>query len=331
MFMTAAPILDHLAALADSTRARVLYVLEGQELTVTDLCAVLQLPQSTVSRHLKLLGDDGWVTGRSEGTSRRYRAAQIGADRARLWELVRSDLAGTPAAAHDSVRLRDVLAERRSRSREFFSSTALEWDALRADLFGRRLEESVALALLDPDWTVGDLGCGTGQLAAALAPHVGHVVAVDESQAMLAAARTRLDGLDNVDLRHGDLAALPLTDAELDAAVLLLVLHHSLDPALAVAEAARTLRPGGRLLLVDMMPHDREEYRERMGHLWTGFSDTTVSGWLRAAGLERPTYRPLGADPAAMGPLLFAAGARRPVAGRRPARQVQTNRKLEQQ
>lgn len=328
--MTAAPILDHLAALADPTRARVMHVVEGQELTVSDICAVLQVPQSTVSRHLRILADDGWVVGRADGTSRRYRVPALGADRRRLWELVRTDVASTPTARHDAARLSDILAERRTRSQEFFSSAAVEWDALRTELFGRRLEETVALGLLDDRWTVGDIGCGTGQLSATLAPFVNRVVAIDESRAMLAAARARLSGLRNVEVRRGDLASLPLRDGELDAAVLLLVLHYTLDPAKALAEVARVVRPGGRVLVIDMVPHDRDEYRERMGHLWTGFAEDAVLDWLDAAGLEAPAWRPLPADPAARGPLLFAATARRPVAGARPTRQVQTIRSLEQ-
>lgn len=329
--MTALPILDHLAALADPTRARIMHVVEGQELAVSDLCAVLQLPQSTVSRHLKLLGDDGWVRARSEGTTRRYRPAPLDVDRRRLWELVRADVAATPTARHDAARLAGILAQRRERSQEFFSSAAVEWDALRAELFGRRLEETAALALLDDRWTVGDLGCGTGQLASALAPFVRRVIAVDESRAMLTAARRRLAGLRNVEVRRGDLSALPVRDGELDAGVLLLVLHYTLNPAAALAEAARAVRPGGRVVVVDMIPHDRDEYRERMGHLWTGFAEETVLDWFAAAGLEGSAYRPLGADPAARGPLLFAATARRPVAGGRPAHQVQPIRQLEQQ
>jgi ubiquinone/menaquinone biosynthesis C-methylase UbiE len=328
--MTAAPILDHLAALADPTRARVMHVVEGQELTVTDICAVLQVPQSTVSRHLRILADDGWVVGRADGTSRRYRVPSLAADRRRLWELVRADVAATPTARHDAARLADILAERRSRSQEFFSSAAVEWDALRTELFGRRLEETVALGLLDDRWTIGDIGCGTGQLTAALAPWVNRVIAVDESRAMLTAARTRLAGLRNVEVRHGDLASLPLRDGELDAAVVLLVLHYALDPAGALTEAARVVRPGGRVLVIDMVPHDRDEYRDRMGHLWTGFAEDTVLDWLDAAGLEAPTWRALPADPAARGPLLFAATGRRPVAGNRPTRKVQTISLLEQ-
>jgi len=182
---------------------------------------------------------------------------------------------------------------------------------VRAELFGARPDLVAALGLLDEKWVVGDLGCGTGQFAEAVAPFVQRVVAVDESVAMLAAARTRLAGVENVELRCGVLEALPISDGSLDAAVFFLVLHHLAEPVGAFAEAARVLRPGGRLLVVDMMQHDREEYRQQMGHLWQGFSNVQLAGWLDEAGFEGARYRPLPAAPAARGPILFAASARR--------------------
>src|SRR5690606_16702503 len=121
-------ILDHLATLADPTRSRLLQVLERHELTVSELCSVLQLPQSTVSRHLRILGDDGWVAGRAEGTSRQYRMVPLEPSGERLWDVVRGEIAGTQQAEHDAERLRGVLAERRVQSREFFSSGAGRWD-----------------------------------------------------------------------------------------------------------------------------------------------------------------------------------------------------------
>lgn len=311
-------IFDRMAALADGTRSRVLLVLERHELSVGELCAVLQLPQSTVSRHLKVLADEGWVVSRAEGTSRRYRMMPDRLDSAakRLWQLVREQVAGMPAADQDAQRVRSVLAERRSTSQEFFSSAAGQWDRVRAELFGQRADLRALLGLLDEEWSVGDLGCGTGQVAESLAPFVRQVIAVDDSSAMLAAARKRLSGLHNVEVRSGDLAALPVADGELDAAVLFLVLHHIGEPAQVLAEVARVLRPGGRLLLVDMTPHDRAEYRQRMGHMWQGFSAEQVTAWLEAAGLGTVRYQPLPADPEAKGPTLFAASARRPEVAR---------------
>ena len=306
------PIFERLSALADATRSRLLLLLERHELTVGELCSVLQLPQSTVSRHLKTLDTDGWVAARAEGTSRRYRmvADRLDAPARKLWQLVREEVVAGTAARHDAERLRSVLRERRVRSQAFFSSTAGEWDALRRDLFGAAADLHPLLGLLDDRWTVGDLGCGTGHTAAALAPFVRRVVAVDDSPAMLAAARARLEGMANVELVPGELAALPLPDAELDAGVLSLVLHHVAEPDGVLAEVRRTLRPGARVLIVDMTPHEREDYRQEMGHLWLGFAEEQVGGWLRE-GWSGFRYQVLPADPSAKGPTLFAASARR--------------------
>lgn len=310
---TAAPILEHMAALADPLRCRMLLVLEGHELTVSELCAVLQLPQSTVSRHLKTLLDDGWVTSRREATSRYYGMDARGLDEGarRLWPLTREHLAGTPAAERDARRLKSQLARRRSRSEEFFSSASGRWDRLRDELFGRAFHAQALVALLEPTLVVGDLGCGTGQLSALLAPHVARVIGVDGSPEMLRAARARLGGMDNVDLRRGELEALPIDDEELGCAMLALVLHHVPDPGRALAETARALKPGGRLLVVDMLPHDRVDYHEQMGHVWLGFPEGQTRRLLEAAGFERIRLHALPADPDANGPPLFAAVATR--------------------
>ena len=306
-------IFDTMSALADVARCRVLLVLERHELAVSELCAVLQMPQSTVSRHLKTLADERWVASRADGPSRLYTMAgdRLEPAEKRLWSLVREQVAGSPAAAQDAQRLRSVLAERRSKSQEFFSSAASQWDRMRAEMFGHRADLLSMLALLDNGWTVGDLGCGTGQLAATLAPFVGHVIAVDDSTAMLSAARKRLAEHRNVTLERGRLEALPIDDGALDAAILFLVLHYVDDPAVALAEAKRTLRPGGKLLIADMTPHDREEYRRTMGHVWQGFSREQISGWLVAAGFTAARYQLLPADPAVKGPSLFVASATR--------------------
>lgn len=306
-------VLDRLTALADLTRSRLLLVLERDALTVGELCQVLRLPQSTVSRHLKLLADEGWVSARAEGASNRYRAALRELDPAarQLWQLVGADIAKAPAARQDAVRLRAVLAERSTKSREFFATSAGQWDRLRSELFGARVELGALPALLDDQWTVGDLACGTGQVTASLAPFVRRVVAVDASAPMLAAAESRLASFGNVELHHGELEALPISDGALDAAVLSLALHLAPEPARVLAEAARVLNAGGKLLIVDMMPHERTDLSESMGHLWPGFDPETISTWARAAGFTASTYHPLPADPAAKGPTLFAAVLRR--------------------
>jgi ArsR family transcriptional regulator len=310
---TAPTVFAHLPVLGDLTRSRILLLLERQELTVAEICAVMQIPQSTVSRHLKALADGGWVTARAEGTSRLYRGSgdTMEPSAQRLWELVREQITDTASALQDGRRLERVLAERRSKSQQFFTTSAGQWDKLRGDLFGHSFHLSALLGLLDPNWTVADLGCGTGQVAEALAPWVHQVIAVDESAAMLQAAKRRVRSLANVEVRRGDLEALPIPDASLDAVTCVLVLHHLPAPERALAEAARVLRPGGRLLLTDMMPHDRDAYRHQMGHVWLGFSEPEIARYLAAAGFEAARLQPLPPDPTAQGPTLFAAVARR--------------------
>jgi ArsR family transcriptional regulator len=305
-------MLSWMSSLADPTRARTLRLVERQELTVADLCGVLQLPQSTVSRHLKVLADDGWLTARAEGTSRLYRLALDRLEPAarRLWALLREQTAESPVAAQDDRRLATILAERQTRSQAFFTSAAGQWDRLRREMFGERFDLLALGGLLDERWTVGDLACGTGQIAAALAPFVGRVIAVDRSRAMLKAARQRLGSLGNVELRQGELDALPLEDGVLDAAVLCLTLHYLGDPAAALHEVARALRPAGRLLVIDMLEHDRRDYQQQMGHVWLGFAPAQVSAWLEAAGFAGIRVLPLSPAPQATGPALFAAAAR---------------------
>ena len=212
------PILDRLQSLADATRCRLLLVLERHELSVTDLCGALQLPQSTVSRHLKTLSDEGWVVSRADGASRYYRmpGPELESAARRLWQVVKEQVAATPAALRDMDRLRRVLAERRTKSDEFFASASGQWDRMREELFGGRTELLAPLGLLDPKWVVGDLGTGTGQLSQTLAPFVSRVIAVDGSSAMLKAAKARLSDLPNVELRRGELEGLPIADGELD-------------------------------------------------------------------------------------------------------------------
>lgn len=311
MNMASAPILDHLAALADPIRCRMLVGLDRHELTVSELCAVLQLPQSTVSRHLKTLADGGWVASRRDGTSRYYGMALADLDPGarRLWPLIREQMAGTSSAGHDERRLRGILARRKSASETFFAAASGRWDRLRAELFGHRVHLHALLGLVDPDLIVGDLGCGTGPVAELLAPHVARVIAVDSSRDMLRAARRRLKAARNVEFRHGDLEALPIDDGRLDAAVAVLVLHHVPEPARALAEARRALRPGGRLLVVDMLPHDRTEYQQQMGHVWLGFSPRALGRLIENAGFDKPRIAALPIDPEAKGPGLFVATA----------------------
>lgn len=290
-----------------------LAVLEGRELTVSELCDVVQLPQSTVSRHLKTLADGEWVTSRRDGTRRLYTLPldDVDSSAKRLWQVVREQVISSAAAAQDERRLKHVLAGRRSRSEAFFSSAAGQWDRLREDLFGASSHLRALAGLLDSDLVVGDLGCGTGQVSHWLAPFAARILAVDDSREMLEAARENLSIHRNVDVRQGVLERLPIADDELDLALMMLVLHHLPEPKGALLEAARTIRKGGRILVVDMEPHEREEYRQTMGHVWLGISEKQMIQWLQAAGFENIRWRRLPPEVKARGPSLFVATAQR--------------------
>jgi ubiquinone/menaquinone biosynthesis C-methylase UbiE/DNA-binding transcriptional ArsR family regulator len=303
------PLLDSLAALADATRCRMLWLLDRQELTVTEICAILQLPQSTVSRHLKTLADADWVSSRRDGTSRYYALDNLDEARAQIWELTKQQFAGRPGVEQDARRLARVLTGRRETSQQFFATSAGQWDHLREEMFGRAFVPEALPGLLPREWVMGDLGCGTGAMLLVLAPHVARVIGVDASDEMLAAARTRVATLPNVELRAGVLEALPLEDNSLDAATMMLVLHHLASPVEALREAGRVLVPGGRLLIVDMAPHEHEEYRQQMGHVWLGFAESQMQHLLAQAGFDAIRIHALASDADAKGPGLFAASA----------------------
>jgi len=305
-------LLRWMESLADPTRLRLLRLLERHELGVAELCDVLQLPQSTVSRHLKVLADEGWLRSRPQGTTNLYRMDVAEADPAarRLWTLTREQTDDWATVAQDQLRLTRRLAERQP-SQGFFAGAAGRWDRLRDELYGKTFTQEAFLGLLPAEWIVADLGCGTGQVTAALAPHVRRVVGVDQSAAMLKAARRRTAGLDNVELKQGSLEALPLDAGACDGALLLLALTYVEDPAAVLRETARVLRPGGRLVVADLLRHDREEFRREMGQLRLGFDVQEMKTLLQEAGLEETRVRALPPDPDAKGPALILGTAAR--------------------
>jgi ubiquinone/menaquinone biosynthesis C-methylase UbiE/DNA-binding HxlR family transcriptional regulator len=311
---TVPPILERLSALGDETRARILALLERSELTVTELASVLQAPQPSVSRHLKTLASEGWVEARVEGRNKHYRLApDLDAPARELWRIVREQIAGGGPYAADAERARAVLERRRLRSAEFFARAAERWDEVREEHFGPGANLMALLGLIPSDWVVADLGVGTGTLTQTLAPFASRVIGVDRSEQMLAAASLRLSGVANVELRQGELERLPIGNGEIDLAILGLVLHYVVDPPTVLAEVRRVLRPGGRVVALDMRVHDRgPRYAEEMGHVWPGFDPERVSGWLAEAGFAHVRAVPLPPSRDATGPLLFLASAVNP-------------------
>lgn len=298
-------------SLSDPTRLRLLRILEGRELGVTDMVEALRLPQSTVSRHLKVLADGGFVQSRAQGPTNLYSLAPLNGDggSGRLWQLVKDQTEGWAAPVQDVNRLHRRLESRRRSSRAFFQGAAGRWERLREEAYGRGFVEGALLELLPHEWVVADLGCGTGNLVAALAPHVQRVIGVDQSAAMLEAARDRLAGVQNAELREGHLEALPIADGECDAALLVLALSYVADPAVVLREMSRVLKPGGRAIVVDALAYDDEEFRVRMGQQHPGFALSTLERWLRSAGLTSTRLRELAPERDASGPPLVLAAA----------------------
>lgn len=301
-------LVSWMATLSDPTRLRLLRLLERHELGVAELCDVVQLPQSTVSRHLKVLGDEGWVKSRAEGTTRFYKMVEDkDATPQRLWTIAREETNNWPTVKQDQLRLTRRLAARRPAAEAFFAGAAKEWDKLRQELYGNSFNQAALLSLLPGDWDVADLGCGTGHTTAVLAPHVRKVVGVDQSAAMLRAARKRTAEFENVDLRQGSLEALPLDDESIDAALLILVLSYVSDPVQVLRETTRVLRPGGRVVVVDLLRHDREDFQLQMGQSNLGFVPESLVEMLDHASLGGGRARSLVPEPNAKGPALVLA------------------------
>jgi ubiquinone/menaquinone biosynthesis C-methylase UbiE len=301
-------------ALADRTRLRLLRILEEHELGVIELCEILQMPQSTVSRHLKILADQRWVHPRPQGTTRLHRMImeELDPPARKLWLLAREQTDDWATVRQDELRLARRLQHREADSQAFFAGAAGKWDKLRRDLYGDSFTTAALLALLPSDFVVADLGCGTGQVAAMLAEHVHRVIGVDNSSAMLKAARKRLGDQKNVELLRAQLGAVPLEPASCHAAMLLLVLTYTPDPVLVLKEAVRILKPGGKLIVVDLLTHDREGFRRQMGQQHSGFDAAQFGKLMNDCGLTGVTVRLLPPEKAATGPALFLAVGVRP-------------------
>jgi len=210
-----------------------------------------------------------------------------------------------PLCLEDDQRVHEVISRRHVDSRRFFGDLGGEWTDLRETLFGQSLNMRPLLGFLDPEWTVADLGCGTGQMAGELANWVQRVEAVDREEAMLEAARKRLAGVENIGFHRADACRLPFDDHSFDATILSLILHHLEDPSMAVKEACRIT--AGPIMVLDMMSHDRKDYRDTMGHLHLGFSNDDLVAIAKVAGLHVQKYVPLPPDPASSGPPVFIA------------------------
>ena len=293
-------ILAGLSAAAEETRLRLLVILCDAELTVSELVAILGQSQPRISRHLKLLVEAGLVERHREGAWVFLLVAQSGPGARLAREIAAQIEPEDPVLAADRSRLKEVREARAAQAARYFAAQAKTWDHVRAlhvaeDRVERLIREAIGPA---PLGTVLDIGTGTGRMLELVAPQAGRALGIDQSPQMLSVARDRIHraGLRNVQLRQGDMFALPVVHNGFDLVILHQVLHYLDDPSRALREAARTLRPGGRLLVVDFAPHGEESLRTDHAHRRLGFSQDEIAGFMADVGLDVSLARHLAPD-----------------------------------
>jgi ubiquinone/menaquinone biosynthesis C-methylase UbiE len=294
-----------LKAAGEETRLRVLALLDEAELTVSDLTDILRQSQPRISRHLKLLVEAGLVERFREGTWAFFRLAEHGggADVARA--LIDRLDPGDQTVKRDHERLASVRQARATAAQAYFRAHAAQWDRIRKlHVADEAVEDAIRAALSDkPFRSLLDLGTGTGRMLEMFGPDIERGLGLDLSLDMLLLARDRLEraGLRNCSVRQGDIYDLPLANDSFDVVILHQVLHFLDDGARAIREAARVLRPGGRLLVVDFAPHEQEFLREQFAHRRLGFAPDTVMQWITASGLDPVMHKSLAPEPGSEG------------------------------
>jgi SAM-dependent methyltransferase len=297
--LAAPPVSAVLKLLADSTRLRILALLEREELRVGEPSQALGMGQSRVSNHLRLLRDAGLLEERHAGPSTYLRLAGSGEGRemaARLWSTLRAEVASLPTHSSDLRRLEAVIAERERTSADFFERAASDWDKIGGEFQTGQARQRAAALLLPPGLVLADLGCGTGYLASSLTGLARKVICVDRSRAMLQRARERLERAapsTELEFRLGELDALPLEDGEVDGLVAAMVLHHMgrLEPTLR--EMLRVLRPGGTAVVLELAPHREEWMHEAHGDRHLGLERDDVRAAFERAGFEAAELEPV--------------------------------------
>jgi ArsR family transcriptional regulator len=311
-------MVDTLKAAAESSRLRILVLLSRGDLTVSDLTEILGQSQPRVSRHLKLLLDAGLIGRYQEGSWAFFRLTDTDNSCDFVQRLVSGISETDPQVVRDLERLAAVKRKRQDRAAEYFSENAASWDHIRSLHVPDRAVEAALIKLVGkrPFQSMLDLGTGTGRLLEIFAPLYRRGVGIDMSREMLTVARANLDkaGIANAQVRQGDIFSPPVERNAFDLVTIHQVLHYLDDPARAIAEAARLLRPSGRLIVVDFAPHNLEFLRDQHAHMRLGFSDRQMSDWFAEAGLDledSQEFEPRGGNEARLTVKLWLARDRR--------------------
>ncbi|WP_184459310.1 ArsR/SmtB family transcription factor [Rhizobium aethiopicum] len=283
-------LVDVLKAAGEPTRLRLLALLDGGDLTVTDLTEILGQSQPRISRHLKLLGEAELIERYQEGAWAYFRLKQDGKAAMLVRALLKHVSENDPTILRDGERLSQVKRQRAERAQAYFSRNAAEWDELRRLHAADEEVDAAVIRLLgnQPIDSLLDLGTGTGRILELLSGLYRRAIGVDASRDMLSVARANLDKsrITKATVRHADILNLPFEGQDFDLVTIHQVLHFFDQPEIAIAEAARMLRPGGRLVVIDLAPHTLEYLRDEHAHVRLGFSHQAMSDWLRKAGLD---------------------------------------------
>ena len=291
-------VLKIFKALSDQTRLRIFNILAGHELNVNEIVEVLQMGQSRVSRHLKILSDCGLVRSRRDGSFVYYQSEQD-ETRQTLMKFIRNALPETEELEMDFARSATIVGERKQKTRSFFNKVAENWDSLKQDIFGDFDLNRVLLEKSVRAGTAVDLGCGTGELMEFVSGISDLVIGVDSSTKMLDQARARLKDINaRFDFRLGEIEHIPLKDSEADLAFINMVLTHIAVPVNVIRETRRILKPGGFFILADLSKHNFENIKSRFGSQWMGFEKDEIEKWITEAGftLENVTEYPVELD-----------------------------------
>ena len=282
-------IIRQFKALSDPTRLRLIHILNRYELNVNEIVSIVDMIQSGVSRHLKILLESGLVNSRKQGSYIYYSANQTQENNA-LIDYVCSFARKEQILTQDLQKARQSIEIRKDRTRRFFSTMAPQWDRLKKEVLGELDLNSIIRNEIQGATITADLGCGTGEMLADLSQSMDfnreyRLIGVDSSPEMLEQARIRLSSAPGIELRLGELENLPMRDQEVDGVILSMVLFHIIEPIKAIHEVARVLKPGGRFLLADFKRHDNEQIKKIIGGAWLGFSKAQINAWLESAGL----------------------------------------------